>query len=179
MKFRKFLVVLGIMGIFSIVPCLAQEEINKDAMERPPGAMTLSKNTVEFKRDKAKFERMMVISKNLELSPREQEKFWQEYGRYQDRLETLRDRAVKLIITYNSKLDAITGEEAKQMLNELLDIQQDEMAILREFLPRFEAILPLKKMVRFYQLDNKINAEIRYKLSLGTPLLETQEETGK
>lgn len=172
MKNKVTLIMTLIMIILSIVPCLAQEGIKKVVTDDVRSAIKAnSADVFALARDTVKFERMMVIANNMELSSKENEAFWQEYGRYQDRLDPLRDRAAKLIITYSQKFDTLSDEDAKAMLEELLSIQEDEVKVQREVLPKFEAILPMKKVARFYQLENKMNAEVRYQLSLEVPLL--------
>ncbi len=172
MKIKVILIAIVTMMILSIVPCSAQETIKKVVTDEVAAAIKANPaDALALVRDVVKLERMMVIANNMELSSKEQEAFWQEYGRYQDRLDPLRDRAAKLIISYSQKFDTLTDEDAKAMLEEFFSIQEDEAKVRREALTKFEAILPMRKVARFYQLDNKMNAEVRYQLSLEVPLL--------
>ena len=121
-------------------------------------------------------QRQTVVAVNLQLTSEESTAFWPVYNAYQAALEPLRDRLVKLIVSYSDKFDTLSDADAKAMLEELLNIQETEGKVRREFMPQFEAVLPMKKVVRFYQIDNKINAEIRYQLSLEIPLLEIAQD---
>jgi predicted metallopeptidase len=180
MKIRAILIAFGMMGIVSVVPCSAQEGVAKDAAKGAVEAIKANReDAIALARDLVKFKRMMVVANNLELTSQEQADFWQEYGKYQDRLEPLRDRMVKLIVSYSEKFDTLTDDDAKAMLEEMLGIQEDESKVKRDFLPKFEAILSAKKVARFYQVENKMNAEIRYAMSLEIPLLEIEEVTGE
>jgi DNA-directed RNA polymerase subunit F len=180
MKIRGILIVLGIMGFVLVSPCSAQEGIANDLTKGAAEAIKANReDALALARDLVKFKRMVVVADNLELNAQEQSAFWQEYGKYQDKLDPLRDRAAKLIISYAAKFDTLTDEDAKVMLEEMLSIQEDESKVRRECLGKFGAILPMKKLARFYQIENKMNAEIRYAMSLEIPLLETEEALSK
>jgi hypothetical protein len=176
MKIANILLAIGMIGVVSAGPCFAQEAAKKDAPTATNEAIKADRDAaIKLTKDYVKFERMTVVANNLELAPAEREAFWQEYGKFQDQVDLLRDRAAKLIVDYSEKFDTLTDADAKAMLNEMLSIQEDEAKVRRECLPKFEAILPAKKVARFYQLENKMNAEIRYAMSLEIPLVETEE----
>jgi hypothetical protein len=178
MKNLRVFIGLSIFVLAGTGFCLAQEGVGKAASPafdktsiNGDTAISLAKTTIDFRRQG-------VILANLELTPEESKKFWPVYDDYRAALEPLRDRLVKLIINYSEKFDTIDGKEAKGMLKELLDIQQDEINIRQKFLPKFEVVLPIRKVVRFYQLDNKMNAEVRYQLSQEIPLLVASPDEG-
>jgi Spy/CpxP family protein refolding chaperone len=180
MKNLMVLIVLCFFVVLGADFCLAQENAGKAALPAAVDKASVNGDTaLELARMFVDFHRQGVILANLELTPEESQKFWPVYDDYQRALEPLRNRAVNVIIAYNQKYDTIDGKEARDMLKELLDVQQDEIAVRRKFMPQFEAALPIKKVVRFYQIDNKINSEVRYKISQEIPLLVAtpQEES--
>jgi hypothetical protein len=42
---------------------------------------------------------------------------------------------------------------------------------MKFFLPKFRKVLPEKKVARYYQLENKINAVVEYELAKQIPLV--------
>jgi hypothetical protein len=41
------------------------------------------------------------------------------------------------------------------------------------YLPKFRKVLPETKVVRYYQIENKINAVLMYELAKNIPLVKT------
>ena len=164
----NFLVMGVLLGLVSLGVCQAKEEkvseINPQVAASRDDALALARSYVQA-------QRQAVVTMNLQMTPEEAAAFWPVYGEYQAKLELLRDRMVKLIRQFADKFDTLTDDDAESMLEELLAIQEDEQKVKREFMPKFQKVLPIKKVARFYQIDNKINAEIRYGLSLEIPLL--------
>jgi len=52
-------------------------------------------------------------------------------------------------------------------------IKQELLDIKKNYLPKFKGVLPALKVARFYQLENKIEAEIDSQLALAVPLIES------
>ena len=153
---------------------VAQEDPQESVLEKPTVTSTINRqDAISLARTYAQAERQTVVAVNLQLTQEESVRFWPVYNAYQSALELLRDRMVKLIVSYADKFDTLSDADAKAMLEELLNVQETECNVRREYMSKFEAVLPIKKVARFYQIDNKINAEMRYKLSLEIPLLET------
>jgi len=180
MKMTNVLLVVGLLGFVAAGPCFAQGDAKKaEPAKATEGIKAERDDAIALGRELTQSLRQSIVAVNLELTSKEAEAFWPVYKAYQDQLTPLRDRAVKLIVSYGEKFETLTDDDAKAMLEELLSINEAESQVRRECLPKFEAALPIKKVARFYQIDNKINAEIRYQLSLEIPLLETTESIGQ
>jgi hypothetical protein len=57
------------------------------------------------------------------------------------------------------------------MLDEHLAIERDRAALLQSYRAKFGAVLPLLKVARYYQIENKIRAALNYELAAGIPLM--------
>ena len=69
------------------------------------------------------------------------------------------------------------GEEAFGSLgDELLAIQRDELRIKETFLPRFRTAVPEVKVARFLQIENKLDAVVRYELADAIPLIRGESK---
>jgi len=66
----------------------------------------------------------------------------------------------------------LSDEYANEMLDTYFGIQEELLQVQQEFLPEFRAVLPALKVARFYQLENKFNAEIDAQLALVVPLVD-------
>ncbi len=133
-------------------------------------------DVIALQRSYLQLRQQKIVLDNLQLTPQESETFWPIFRKYQNDFEPLGDRLVALILTFNEKFESMTDDEATQMLKEAQDIQQAENDLKRSYVEQFSQVLSPKKVLRFYQIDNKIRTEIRYNLSLEIPLLEVEEE---
>jgi hypothetical protein len=82
------------------------------------------------------------------------------------------DRVAKLISDYSTAYQKMTDETATQLLGELLALQSDHAALLQRYVPRFQRVLPPRKVARFYQVENKIRAILDYQLAQDIPLVK-------
>lgn len=117
-----------------------------------------------------------VVAVNLDLEDAEAKAFWPLYDQYQDDLDGLRDRFVGLVRDYVTNYETMDDAFAQQLVVDSLAIEQDRIALRQKYLKPFAEILPGRKVARFYQLENKMRAVIRYELAREIPVLATQSE---
>ena len=58
------------------------------------------------------------------------------------------------------------------MLSKYLDIEEKRIALKKLYVDKFKKILPQKKMMQYYQLENKIEATFRFEMAINTPVVE-------
>jgi hypothetical protein len=123
--------------------------------------------------DKVKADKKLVVAANMELNDAEGKAFWPIYDSYQKDLQAINERLGKTILAYadayNNK--TLTDEQAKQLSDEALTIDQDEIAMRKSYAARLNRVLPAKKTARYLQIENKIRAALRYELAAGIPLV--------
>jgi hypothetical protein len=128
--------------------------------------------TMEVLREKVRADKKLVVALALDLSESEAKGFWPVYGAYQSDMVAHYDRVAKLISDYATAYQKMTDETATQLLGELLALQSDHAALLQRYVPRFQRVLPPRKVARFYQVENKIRAMVDYELARDIPLIE-------
>jgi hypothetical protein len=129
---------------------------------------------MQILRDKVKADKKLVVAANMELTDAEAKGFWPVYEGYQKDLQSLNERMKKTILSYadgyNNK--TLTDEKAKQLSDEALAIDEQEIKMRRALATKLAPILPAKKSARYMQIENKIRAALRYELAGGIPLVE-------
>jgi hypothetical protein len=123
--------------------------------------------------DKIKADKKLFVAENMQLTDAEAKAFWPVYEQYQSELFLLRARTVKLIADYAAMYDSMTNGMAKKLLDELLAIQAFRPKLSTQYLPKFRKALPDTKVVRYYQIENKIDAVLNYELAAAIPLMKT------
>jgi hypothetical protein len=113
-----------------------------------------------------------VVDVNLALSDEEAKAFWPVYDRYQKDLEMVQDRMAAVVEDYAANFKTMSDEKARELLNEYLAVERDRADVRRAFLDPISQALPGKKVMRFYQIENKIDAVLRYQLAATIPVVE-------
>ena len=60
----------------------------------------------------------------------------------------------------------LVGVEAEPLLEKALKFQDDRLELRRAYVARFSKVLPGRQLARFYQIENKIDAVLRYELAV-------------
>jgi hypothetical protein len=128
-------------------------------------------DTMDLLREKVRTDKKLVVAAALELTESEAKGFWPVYAAYQSDMITYYDRVSKLIEDYAKVYQTINDETATQLLGEFLALQTDHAALLNRYAPRFQRVLPPRKVVRFYQVENKLRALLDYQLAREIPLV--------
>ena len=113
-----------------------------------------------------------LVAANLTLSDDEAAKFWPLYDEYQKKLTGVNDRLVALVKDYTTNYGTLTDEHAMKLTEQYLDVEKDRVDVRREYLPQFAKLLPGRKVARFFQIENKMDAVVRYQLAEDIPVVE-------
>jgi len=131
---------------------------------------------IELTRSEIQTDRQAIVAENLPLTEEQSKAFWPLYRDYRVELAKLGDRYVALITDYAKSYDTLTDEQAKAMLDEFFAIQKKEIQIKTDWAPKLGKVLPPKALARFFQIENKLDAIIRFGLADEIPLVEHQSQ---
>ena len=86
----------------------------------------------------------------------------------------VRDRYAAMIGGFLRAYDAgdLNDAYAEELLDEWLQYKEDLLKVQKQHVRKFRKVLPVRKVARFYQLENKMDAEVDVQLALAIPLLE-------
>ena len=123
--------------------------------------------------EKVKADKKLVVAANMDLTEAEGKKFWPIYDTYQKELQIINDRLAKTILAYADAYNknTLTDAQAKQLVNEVLAIDKDEITLRKTYAARLEEVLPWMDVARYLQIENKIRAAIRYEVASNIPLV--------
>jgi hypothetical protein len=125
--------------------------------------------------EKIRADKKLLVAESMQLTEAEAKSFWPVYEKYQDELFLLRARTAGLIKDYAGAYDKMTNDTAKKLLDELMSIEALGPKLRQAYLPKFRKVLPETKVVRYYQIENKINAALMYELAANIPLLKAAQ----
>jgi hypothetical protein len=138
----------------------------------PAGAAEPMAESREVLRDTIRANKKALVEVNLGLTKEEAAKFWPVYERYQKDLGAVQDRLAKVIESYIASFPDLSDEKAATLVGEYLTLEEDRAKVRRAFLGEFESALPGRKVARFYQIENKMDAVLRYDLAARIPVVE-------
>ena len=129
---------------------------------------------MEIVREKVRADKKLLVAANMNLSEEEAAAFWPVYEAYQKDIGALNERTRKAIESYASAYTqgAVPDDTAKKLLDEVLAIEGAELDMRKSYVPKFAKVLPAAKVARYYQIENKIRAAVRYELAEGIPLVQ-------
>ncbi len=150
---------LVLIGLFMVWPLLSS------------GQDTPADN-MQFVVENIRAGKKLFIAENMQLTEAEAKAFWPVYDQYQDELFLLRARTMKLINDYGENYEKMTNETAKNLLDEYMTIESLGLKLRQTYLPKFRDVLPDVKVVRYFQIENKINAGLIYEIAAKIPLMK-------
>jgi hypothetical protein len=143
------------------------------ALSAAPGRAGESADAnLDILRDTINANKKALVAANLTLSDEEAVRFWPLYERYQADLKPIQDRAVKVIQDYTASFHDLSNEKAMKLADDWLAAEGDRVKVRRTYLDEFAKVLPGRKVVRFYQIENKMDAVLRYELAGHIPVAE-------
>ncbi|MCW5889297.1 MAG: hypothetical protein KIT14_01960 [bacterium] len=122
--------------------------------------------------DTIRANRKALVAANLQLTDTEAAGFWPLYDRYQGELNGIQDRAAKVIEEYIAGFSTIGDAKALTLAKDWLAAESDRARVRQTYLDQFAKVLPGRKVVRFYQIENKMDAVIRFDLAAEIPVVE-------
>jgi hypothetical protein len=130
-------------------------------------------DNMEILRDKIRADKKFVVATNMELTESEAKNFWPIYDEYQKDLQNINGRILTVLESYAAdfKSKSLTDDKAKKLIDEALAIEQAEANLKSTYAPKLSKALPVRKVARYLQIENKIRAVVKYDLAQGVPLV--------
>jgi hypothetical protein len=129
-------------------------------------------DNMQILREKIKADKKLVVATNMELTESEAKGFWPIYEQYQKDLQKINQRIVSLVDGYadDFKSKKLTDDKAKKLIDEAMAIEQAEVNLKSTYAPKLGKALPVIKVARYLQIENKIRTVVKYDLAQGVPL---------
>ena len=156
MRFRS----IAVLALLLTLPLTAQGQKQTASTKEVRESLRASKKT--------------LVTENMRLTESEAETFWPLYQEFQTELEAIGDRELKLIENYGRTHKVMTNDSAGMILNKYLDIQSDKIELQKKYVARFNKVIPMTKVLRYYQLENKFRLAVDSDITSKIPLAEQQ-----
>jgi hypothetical protein len=157
MKATLFLTLSAMITLWLVSPAFSQEKLS---------------DTMQILKQKLKADKKLVIAANMQLTESESKGFWPVYDEYQKDLDALNVKINKLLASYAKAYNTdTTDEKAKELIDDMVAINQAEGGLQAAYVPKLSKALPLNKVARYLQIERKIRAIGMYELAEQVPLV--------
>jgi len=113
-----------------------------------------------------------LLSQTISLTTQEAATFWPLFETFQNDMKKITSDFFNHLGVYAAKYYEMSDDEAGAMLKKYLDLEEQRIALKKSYIERFSKILAQKKMLRYFQLENKIEAAIRHAIAINIPVIE-------
>jgi len=138
---------------------------------QPPTGRSAEAN-IDVLLDAIRSNRKALVAVNLGLTDDEAAKFWPVYDRYQKEINAVGDRLVAVIQDYTAHFSDLSDDKAMKLVDDYLAVEVDRIKVKRAYVDEFAKVLPGRTVARFFQIENKMDAVIRYDLAATIPVVE-------
>jgi hypothetical protein len=122
--------------------------------------------------DTIRSNRKALVAASLGLTADEATKFWPLYDQYQKDLAPSGDRVVALIAEYTSSFGTLSNDKALELIKGYGEAEAERLKVRLSYIDKFAQILPGRTVARFYQIENKMDAVLRYDLAATIPVVD-------
>lgn len=126
---------------------------------------------IEILRDMAAAERRALVAENLMLSEEESKLFWPIYDDFRADMKKLDSEKMKNIELFASKYENMSDEDANKIMENYHSYEMEYSKLRHSYKNKFTKVLPAKLIFRFFQIENKVDAMIRFALAAEIPLI--------
>jgi len=116
--------------------------------------------------------RQALVAENMMFTEAESEKFWPLYREFQAERSALMDRRVAILTNFRDNYETLTNEQAKSIIDEALKLEEDLFKLRRNNTRRFRKVISDKQVLRYFQIESKLDAIINFDLARVVPLAE-------
>jgi deoxyribose-phosphate aldolase len=125
---------------------------------------------IDMVRSMQQVERQSIVADAMVLTDQEAAAFWPVYKEYRAAIARVNDQLVKVITDYAAQRDTLTDAQAKKLLADNFAYEQDLVKTRKNYVSRFGKALPMIKVARFYQIDNKLDTITKLVMASQIPL---------
>ena len=141
------------------------------SLATPAFAQTAT-DELEAARTQIQADRKAIVSRLMTMTEAESNAFWPVYNTYREDIRKIDDKLVTVAETYFKGADTLTDKDAQKLLGDWMKLRADKLSLRKSYVGKFSKVIPTTKLVRFYQIENKMDAVIDYELAASIPLVQ-------
>lgn len=117
-----------------------------------------------YSQEKVKQLKIAYITKELNLSTQEAEKFWPIYNEMETKMKTLRKDRRKIALNLEQNADSLSTDMIKKNTNALFDSELAEVNLRKEYYAKIGEVIGYKKSTKLLKVEREFKKELLMKL---------------
>ena len=155
--------VAGVVGLAAFGCLLNMAEPSRGAAE------DLSESDFELMRSDIRTKKGAMIADRMKFTDQEAAAFWPVYRQYEADLAAINDKKVSIMKDYMSRHQSLNDAQAKQLAEDVFDVDQRTLDLRQKCFGALEKSLPAKTIVRWLQLERRLQLLIDAQISKNLP----------
>ena len=124
-------------------------------------------------------DKVAIITKAMSFNDKDAAVFWPIYKKYSYDLSKLDDQRVQLIKEYSQEFNTLNDAQAKDMAERLFKYQSARIDLKKKYFKKFNKALPAVTVVKFFQLENRLDLLVNLALASELPPLLARSDSGQ
>ena len=91
--------------------------------------------------------------------------FWVVYDAYRLEIGALDAEGFRLLSEFRDHFDELTDVRANKVMSSYFELEQKTLAVRKAYIGKFNTVISPKQTLRFYQIENKLDAIIQADIS--------------
>jgi len=152
---------IAVVLLLAAAPACAQQGADVGAKIRETQALVAK----EFRQ---------ILREEMMLTEAESKEFWPLYERYSAEKRAISEPYFAGLIEYVDRYynGDLTDEHADRLMDTYFEVQQAILRKREEYVKKFGKVMSSVKVMRFFQLENKVQAEVNAALAVTIPLAD-------
>ena len=121
---------------------------------------------------KIQTDKRAVVLKSMELDDAQMAAFIPVYDAYQKDRKELAQSTVDLINAYAANYGSMTDEAAGKLIKQWMAVEADRADLVKTYVKKLGKVLPATKVLRFVQIENKLNTVLSLPAVRAVPLAQ-------
>jgi len=163
--FKRITVLMGLACFM----CLIQTA--EPAPARGAGD-SMSESDFELMRSDIRTKKASLIADRMKFTDQEAAAVWPVYRQYETELAAINDKKVSIMKEYLSHHQSLNDKQAKQLAEDVFDVDQKTLDLRAKCFGALEKVLPGKTIVRWLQLERRLQLLIDAQVSKDLPVIQ-------
>jgi hypothetical protein len=120
-----------------------------------------------------------IIDVNMQLSDKEAAAFWPIYDRYDEDMSKLNYERSSIYDFYADNYRTLSDKQAKELIRRMNYVDRRKLSIDEKYAREMAKVLPVKTVLRFFQIERQVDRLVALMISSGIPLAPTDASRAK
>jgi len=112
-----------------------------------------------------------MVAERMQLTGNEADAFWPLYPQYVE-LAAINDKKIGVVRDYMASHDNLDGARAKELAQRVFEVDQMTLDLRKKYFQEMTGVLSPKTVVRFLQLERRLQQLVDVQLAEGFPLIK-------